>query len=81
MNTIDLTKKERAHINRGGRVFVVEKIDGPLWRVLSISKTGSEILLQPDCADGYSDESQAQKNALMVASLSVDKPLVRLFTG
>lgn len=78
-DTISLTKKERAYINKGGRVFVVEKIDGPLWRVLSVSKTGIEVLLKPEGAEGYSDESQARNNALMIATLSVDKPLVQPF--
>jgi hypothetical protein len=58
---------------------MMEKIDGPLWRVLSVSKSGVEVLLKPEDADGYSDESQAQNNALMIATLSVDKPLVRPF--
>ncbi|SEO24061.1 hypothetical protein SAMN05216404_1156 [Nitrosospira multiformis] len=79
MDTIGLTKQESAHIKKGGRVFVVDKIDGPLWRVLSVSKTGVEVLLKPEGADGFPDKSRAQYNALMIAAISVDRPLVRPF--
>jgi hypothetical protein len=82
LDTPDLTAKERAHIENGGRVFVVEKIPGPLWRVLSISnENGCYTLCQPEIPEkmeGYGTMEFANDMAKSIAALSEDKPMVRI---
>lgn len=77
METPELTPEEQAHISKGGRVFIVEEIDGPLWRVLVIKRDSCRVLLKPDGMDGYSDKEDAMLNALAFANLAADTPLVR----
>lgn len=73
-----LSRSEREHIGRGGRVLVVEKIAGPQWRVLCISTArGCRVLLKPQDLDGYSDAQQAFDHARNIAALSDDTPMVR----
>lgn len=74
----DLTPEEQAHIARGGRVFIVEEIPGPLWRVLVVRGDTCRVMLKPDGMDGYSDHEDAELNALAFANLSADSPMVRL---
>jgi hypothetical protein len=73
----DLTPEEQAHIARGGRVFIVEEIPGPLWRVLAVNGGTCRVMLKPDGMDGYSDKENAELNALAIANLAADTPLVR----
>lgn len=77
LKTPKLTKEERAHIAKGGRVFIVEEIPGPLWRVLAIKETACWVMLKPDGANGYSERDDAMLNAKVIANLSADRPLVR----
>lgn len=72
-----LTSEEQAHIEKGGRVFIVEEISGPLWRVLCVSASGCRVMLKPDGAEGYSSRQYPQDLALSFANLSEDSPLVR----
>lgn len=73
-----LSRSEREHIARDGRVLVVEKIAGPLWRVLCISQArGCRVLLKPQHHAGYSDAQQAFDHARKIAALSDDRPMVR----
>jgi hypothetical protein len=73
----ELTPEEQAHIANGGRVFVVEEIPGPLWRVLVVKGDTCRLMLKPDGMDGYSDREDAVLNALAFANLAADTPLVR----
>jgi hypothetical protein len=72
-----LTPEEQAHLDQGGRVFIVEEITGPLWRVLAVKGEVCKVLLKPDGAEGYSDRSDAALNARMIANLSEGSILVR----
>jgi len=73
----ELTPEEQAHVNDDGRVFIVEEINGPLWRVLAVKKSGCKVLLKPVDMDGYSDLDNVVLNAQVIANLSADRPLVR----
>ena len=72
-----LTDAERAHLARGGRVFLVQRISGPRWRVLSLTPSTCKVLLRPADMDGYSDHTRAVELAQATANLAVDAPLVR----
>jgi hypothetical protein len=74
----ELTLEEQAHIASGGRVFIVEEISGPLWRVLMVKGSVCKVLLKPDGMNGYSEQEYAQDMALGIANLANDKPMVRL---
>ncbi|OYV96247.1 MAG: hypothetical protein B7Z62_08595 [Deltaproteobacteria bacterium 37-65-8] len=58
-------------------MFIVEEIPGPLWRVLVVKGGECRVMLKPDGMDGYSDRGDATLNALAIANLSADTPLVR----
>lgn len=73
----ELTHKELSHVAKGGRVFIVEEIPGPLWRVLMVKDSTCKVLLKPDGMDGYSDYERARSIALAWANLAADTPLVR----
>lgn len=73
-----LTSEEHAHIENGGRVFLIEEILGPLWRILSVSKEGISILCKPEPQEGYSDLKWAEDLARGIAALSEDDPIVRV---
>lgn len=77
MKAPELTPEERAHATKGGRVFIIEEIPGPLWRVLSISSQDCKVILKPDETDGYTSRMYAQNLALNFATLSEDSPMVR----
>jgi hypothetical protein len=80
LKTPKLTEEERAHIEKGGRVLIVEEIPGPLWRVLVVSQDGCKVLLKPAYPkplDGYSDYDWAVENAQSYAALATDNPIVR----
>jgi hypothetical protein len=77
MKVPKLTPEEQAHVDSGGRVFIVDEAPGMLWRVLSVSQKGCTVLLKPDGAEGYIDRGEAHQNALMVANLANDSPMVR----
>jgi hypothetical protein len=72
-----LTKAEKAHVAHGGRVFIVQEIPGPLWRVLAVSSKGCTLLLKPEGGDGYTERSWAVDVATGIANLSPDGPMVR----
>lgn len=81
LKTPKLTKEESAHVKNGGRVFLVEEIPGPLWRILSISKKGTSLLCNPTIPteeEGYSELEYAKSLALGIANLSEDNPMVRV---
>ena len=73
----ELTPEEQAHVSKGGRVFIMEEIPGPVWRVLMVKGNTCKVLLKPDGMDGYSDYEDALLNALAGANLAEDSPLVR----
>lgn len=77
MKVPDLMPEEQAHIDHGGRVFIVEEIPGPLWRVLVVKGDTCRVMLKPDRLDGYSSKEEAELNALAIANLANDRPLVR----
>ncbi|EBG3748885.1 hypothetical protein FIX32_21525 [Salmonella enterica] len=77
MRVPKLTPEEQAHIAKGGRVLIVEEIPGPWWRVLMVKGSACRVLLKPDGMDGYSDRETAHQNALAVANLAEDRPMVR----
>ena len=77
LNIPDLTPEEREHITKGGRVFIVEEIEGPLWRVLMVKGNTCKVLLKPQDMEGYSDREDAYLNARGIANLAEDSPLVR----
>jgi hypothetical protein len=77
LKALPLTPEERAHVNRGGRVFGVDEAPSGLWRVLSVSGKGCKVLLKPDDADGYIEREEAVDNARAIAALAADKPMVR----
>ena len=79
MKTQDLTKEEHEHIKNGGRVFIVEEISGPRWRILSISEKGVSKLCSPIGEEGYSELEAAKNLAHGFAALSEDSPMVRVF--
>ena len=58
-------------------MFIVEEIPGPLWRVLQVKEDTCKVLLKPDGMDGYTDHDDALLNALVIANLANDSPLVR----
>lgn len=76
-----LNSEEFNHIENGGRVFLVEEIVGPLWRIVSISKKEVTTLCKPEIptpAEGYSDLETAKNLAVGIAALSEDNPIVRV---
>ena len=77
MKTPKLTPEEQAHIASGGRVFIVDEIPGPLWRVLVVKGDACRVMLKPDGMDGYSNQEDATSNAQVFANLAADSPLVR----
>lgn len=77
MKTPNLTPEEQAHIASGGRVFIVDEIPGPLWRVLVVKGGTCRVMLKPDGMDGYSNREDAELNAMAFANLSEDSPMVR----
>ncbi len=77
MDTPTLTATEQEHMAKGGRVFIVDEIPGPLWRVLMVKQGTCKVLLKPDGMDGYSDKQYAIDTAHCIADLSEDQPLVR----
>ncbi|GBQ43074.1 hypothetical protein [Komagataeibacter europaeus] len=77
LKTPPLTPVEQKHIAEGGRVFIVDEVAGPLWRVLMVKGSTCKVLLKPDGADGYSDRKEAEENARVIAALAEDSPLVR----
>lgn len=81
MKTPELMKEEIAHVKSGGRVFLVEEIPGPFWRILSISKKGASLLCNPTIPneeEGYNDFEHAKGLAYTIANLSEDSPIVRV---
>ena len=75
-----LTSEESKHIENGGRVFLIEEIPGPLWRIISISKDRVKTLCHPEVPEfmeGYSDLEIAKNLAMGIANLSEDNPIVR----
>jgi hypothetical protein len=77
----ELTKEESAHIENCSRVFLVEELPEPLWRIISISKKGNTTLCKPEIpisAEGYSDLEYAKNLAYGIAHLSEDNPIVRI---
>lgn len=72
-----LTKEEQSHIDKGGRLLIVEKIPGPMWRVLLVRRDSCKVFLKPDGAEGYLDYEDARLNALAIANLASDNPVVR----
>jgi hypothetical protein len=79
----DLTTEERVHVKNGGRVFLIEEIPGPLWRILSLSKKGVVTLCKPEIPtpkEGYSDLEIAKNLAYGISALSEDSPMVRVCT-
>lgn len=77
MKAPELSPEEHSHIAKGGRVFIVEEVHGPLWRVLVVEGNGCRVMLKPDGLDGYSDRDDAMLTAKAFANLSADQPLVR----
>lgn len=77
MDAIALSPQERAHIERGGRLFLVKEIEGPRWQVLSISLQGAEII--PARADFPSHElhREAQRAAVAAAAALGGQALIR----
>lgn len=75
--TPNLTPEEQAHIASGGRVFIVDEIPGPLWRVLVVKGGVCRVMLKPDGMDGYSSREDAELSAMAIANLSEDSPMVR----
>ncbi|SEN70966.1 hypothetical protein [Halomonas caseinilytica] len=73
----NLSAEESQHVSGGGRVFIVEEIEGPDWRVLMVKGNTCTIMLEPNDSDGYGDEQYTYDLALAVANLSEDSPLVR----
>lgn len=76
-----LNSEESSHIENGGRVFIVEEISGPLWRILSISKNRIRTLCRPEIPEvmeGYSELETARNLAFGIAALSEDDPMVRV---
>ena len=72
-----LIKEEQSHIDKGGRLLIVEQIPGPLWRVLMVRSDSCKVFLKPDGAEGYLDYEDARLNALAIANLASDNPMVR----
>jgi len=77
LKTPTLTPDEQKHVDKGGRVFIVDEIAGPLWRVLMVKSGACKVLLKPDGADGYFAREEAEENARVIAALAEDSPLVR----
>ena len=77
MKAPKLTPEEQAHIASGGRVFIVEEVPGPLWRVLVVKGDTCRVMLKPEGMDGYSPREDAELNAMAFANLSEDSPMVR----
>lgn len=77
METFVLSPQERAHIERGGRLFLVKEIEGPRWQVLSISSQGAEVI--PAWADAAAHDlhREAQRAAAAAAATLGDKALIR----
>lgn len=73
----ELSVEERKHVSDGGRVFIVEEIEGPDWRVLMVKENTCTIMLKPNDHEGYGDEEYTYGLALAFANLSEDSPLVR----
>lgn len=79
MKVPELTPEEQAHVDQGGRVFIVEECNG-LYRILSVRKDGVSILIQPTYPEtkaGYSDRAWAVEIAQGIAGLAEDAPMVR----
>lgn len=74
MNAPKLTPEEQAHVDKGGRIFIVEEIPGPLWRVLVVKGKACKVMLKPEGMDGYSDRTTALENALAFSALAGDRP-------
>ena len=77
MKAQNLTPEEQTHIASGGRVFIVDEIPGPLWRVLVVKGGACRVMLKPDGMGGYSNREDAELNAMAFANLSEDSPMVR----
>jgi hypothetical protein len=77
MVAIALSPEEQLHVENGGRVFIVEEVPGPLWRVVSVSKHGPEIVVKPDDAEGFSLQREAHMNAVATARASHGPVLLR----
>lgn len=77
LQTPELTPEEQAHVASGGRVFIVDEIPGPLWRVLVVEGGVCRVMLKPDGMDGYSTREDAELNAMAIANLAEDSPMVR----
>ena len=78
--TPPLTPQEQAHVDKGDRVYIVQEVPGPLWRVISVSKDTCVVLgapSWPEPAEGYSDKEYAVSIAEGFAALSEKKPMVR----
>jgi hypothetical protein len=74
-----LTRDEQAHITKGGRLLLVEEIEGPLWRVLLVTQSSCRVLLKPDGAEGYPASMDAMLHALAFANLAETTPRVRVW--
>ena len=77
MVAVALSPEEELHVENGGRVFVVEEIPGPLWRVVSVTKHGPEIVVKPDNAEGFDLQRDAHMNAVAAARASHGPVLLR----
>jgi hypothetical protein len=77
MDTIALTPQEQLHVDQGGRLLVIEEVPGPLWRVLSVSLRGCEVVHKPHGAEGYDLQREAVLHAQALAAAADDVPLLR----
>lgn len=77
MNPITLTPEEQAQVDAGRRLFVVEQIPGPMWRVVSISQQGREIQFNPPGAQGFELQREARAMAAAAVSASQGADLMR----
>jgi hypothetical protein len=77
MDTITLTPEEQSHVIHGGWLFVVQEIPGPLWRVVSVSRQGREIVFNPPGAQGFEFQREAYAMALAAVYASAGKALMR----
>jgi hypothetical protein len=73
----ELSPEEQDQIASGGRVFIVEEIPGPEWRVLMVKGDRCVIMLKPNGFDGYDSQEHAYELARAWVNLSEDSPLLR----